>query len=145
MRLALAILVAACAPAAAPAAPAAPVQATPAAAPAAPAAPAACCDPRPPAKDQPPETKLKLGHYVNPRRGIGLVFDRTTAQAKLRFDGTTEILELDRQHGAGDRIDYIRSIGHTVLQQWGNGRVAVFVAGEPDSIPVVRDGDADPL
>lgn len=141
MRLALAILAAACASAPASPAPAPVAAATPAAM----AQPAACCDARPPAKDQPPELKLKLGHYASARRGIGLVFDRSTAQAKVRFDGANEIIKLDRQHGAGDRIDYIRSIGHVVLQQWGNGRVEVFVPGEPDSIPVVRDGDADPL
>jgi hypothetical protein len=108
----------------------------------APAAPR-CCQDEPPRKDQPPEIKLKLGHYRNARRGIGLVFDRSTEQAKLRFDGTSEILKLDRQHGAGDRIDFIRSLGHVVLQQWDDGRVVVFVGG--DGIEVRRDGDADPL
>lgn len=96
-------------------------------------------------RDQPPELKLMLGHYQNERRGIGLVFDRSTAQAKVRFDGTTEILKLDRQHGAGDRIDYIKRIGHVVLQQWDSGRVVVYVAGADDGIEVRRDGDADPL
>jgi hypothetical protein len=96
-------------------------------------------------RDQPPELKLKLGHYSNTRRGIGLVFDRSTAQAKVRFDGSPAIIKLDRQHGGGDRIDYIRSIGHVVLQQWDSGRVVVFIAGADDGIEVRRDGDADPL
>ena len=103
-----------------------------------------CCA-VPPAKDQSPEVKLKLGHYGNARRGIGLVFDRTTAQAKVRFDGAAEIVRLDRQHGAGGRIDYIRRVGQVVLQQWDDGRVVVFVAGADDGIEVRRDGDADPL
>lgn len=113
---------------------------------AAPVAPVAvvCCA-APPARDQPPEVKLKLGHYTNARRGIGLVFDRTAAQAKLRFDGAAEIIKLDRQHGAGGRIDYIRRVGQVVLQQWDDGRVVVFVAGTDDGIEVRRDGDADPL
>jgi len=102
-------------------------------------------DPAGAKRDQPPELKLKLGHYSNSRRGIGLVFDRSTAQAKVRFDGTTAIVKLDRQHGAGDRIDYIRSIGHVVLSQWDGGRVVVFIAGADEGIDVRRDGDADPL
>jgi hypothetical protein len=104
-----------------------------------------CCAEPVPARDQPPDVKLKLGHYRNARRGIGLVFDRTTAQAKLRFDGAAEIVKLDRQHGAGGRIDYIRRVGQVVLQQWDDGRVVVFVAGAEDGIDVRRDGDADPL
>jgi len=114
--------------------------------PAGPATPVAivCCAATP-ALDQPPDIKLRLGHYSNPRRGIGLVFDRTTAQAKLRFDGAAEVLKLDRQHGAGTRIDYIRRVGQVVLQQWDDGRIVVFVPGADDGIDVRRDGDADPL
>jgi len=105
----------------------------------------ACCPVRPAPRDQPPEIKLKLGHYTNAQRGIGLVFDRTTAQAKLRFDGTAQVIKVDRQHGPYGRIDYIRRIGDVVLQQWDNGRVVVYVEGAPDGIEVRRDGDADPL
>lgn len=104
-----------------------------------------CCPDRPAPRDQPPDVKLKLGHYANAQRGIGLVFDRTTAQAKVRFDGTAQVIKVDRQHGAGGRIDYIRRIGDVVLQQWDNGRVVVYLADAPDGIEVRRDGDADPL
>jgi hypothetical protein len=96
-----------------------------------------------PSKVQSPDVKLALGHFANRRRGIGLVFDRTTAQAKLRFDGTAEIIQIDPQGAGIDRVDYIRSLGHVVLQQWNDGRVVVFVGGV--GIDVVRDGDADPL
>jgi Domain of unknown function (DUF4908) len=96
-------------------------------------------------RDQPPEIKLKLGHYSNPRRGIGLVFDRTTAQPKLRFDGTTKILAIDPQPAGIDRIDFVRSLGHVVLQKWGDGRIVVFVGDGEGGVEVRRDGDADPL
>jgi hypothetical protein len=118
-------------------------------APTAPASPApredpppGCCD-RAPHRDQPPELKLKLGHFANKRRGIGIVFDRSTEQAKLRFDGTTEIVQVDPASAGIDRTDYIRSLGHVVLQLWADGRVVVFVNG--DEVDLVRDGDADPL
>jgi hypothetical protein len=105
--------------------------------------PPQCCDRVPPHRDQPPDIKLKLGHFANARRGIGLVFDRSTAQAKLRFDGATEIVKIDPEPAGMDRTDFIRSLGHVALQLWGDGRVVVFVGG--DEIEVVRDGDADPL
>ena len=105
--------------------------------------PSQCCDRAPAHRDQPPDIKLKLGHFANPRRGVGLVFDRSTAQAKVRFDGTTQIVSVDPQPAGIDRTDFIRSLGHVVLQLWGDGRVVVFVGG--DEIEVVRDGDADPL
>lgn len=122
-----------------------PREAAPAAAPAAVPVAVVCCAEPAAVREQPPEVKLKLGHYRNARRGIGLVFDRTTAQAKLRFDGTNEIIKVDGQPGAYGRIDYIRRVGQVVLQLWSDGRVVVFLAGAEDGIEVRRDGDADPL
>jgi hypothetical protein len=107
------------------------------------ARPPQCCDPAPTHRDQTPDIKLKLGHFANKRRGIGLVFDRSAAQAKLRFDGSTEIVKVDPETAGMDRTDFIRSLGHVALQLWADGRVVVFVGG--DEIDVVRDGDADPL
>ena len=103
------------------------------------------CTSSPAAPGQSPETKLRLGHYASKKRGIGLVFDRTQPQAKLKFDGTSEIIKIDPQPAGIDRVDYIRSLGHVVLQLWNDGRVVVFVAGADVGIDVVRDGDADPL
>lgn len=108
-------------------------------------APDACCDKTAKVtKDQPPDVKLKLGHYKNDRRGIGLVFDATKKPAKLRFDGTTEVMLLDVVNTNG-RLDYIKTIHQTVVSQWPDGRTEVWVPGAKEAIAVRRDGDADPL
>jgi hypothetical protein len=109
--------------------------------------------------DQAPYVKLKLGHFSNSTRGIGLVVDLTSPPsrkgaippAKIRFDHTEKIWHLDGQHGTSGRIDYIRGGGKVVLHVWDNGRMAVYVpepAGDPSAtgpIHLTRDGDADPL
>src|ERR1041385_2731369 len=51
--------------------------------------------PRPGTKNQPPDIKLKLGHFTDRRHNIGLVIDRTGHEAKLRFDGSGEVMKLD--------------------------------------------------
>lgn len=105
-----------------------------------------CCKDKPHVtKEQPPEVKLKLGHYVNEKRGIGVVVDRTQHAAKLRFDGTQQTLALDPQPGSDGRTDYIKSANHVVLQVWDDGRVVVYLDDVRDGIAVKRDGDADPL
>ena len=97
-------------------------------------------------RDQPPDIKLKLGHYSNHARGIGLVIDRTGKEAKIRFDGTDQIIRLDPTPGTHGRTDYIKSVNHVVMHVWKNGRVVVYVPGSTDDgIDVRRDGDADPL
>ena len=97
------------------------------------------------AADQPPEVKLKLGHYHNKSRGIGLVIDLTHKEARIRWDGTQQVIKLDPIPASGGRIDYIKSANHVVLQVWDDGRAAVFVTGSSSAIAVTRDGDADPL
>jgi hypothetical protein len=96
--------------------------------------------------DQTPEVKLKLGHYKNKERGIGLVIDLTHHEARIQWDGTKKVIKLDPTHGAGGRIDYVKTINQTVLQVWPDGKAAVFVEGAQDGpIAVWRDGDASPL
>ena len=114
---------------------------TPAPAPAPAAAQAPAADRTRP---QPPEVKLKLGHFTDARHNIGLVIDRTNKEARLRFDHTPQVLRLDPMRSR-DRIDYVRTINQVVLQVWDSGRVVVFVPNASESIEVVRDGDADPL
>lgn len=95
-------------------------------------------------KNQPPDVKLKLGHFTDRRHNIGLVIDRTGHEAKLRFDGSAEVMKLDPMRSSG-RIDYVKTINSTVLEVWDDGRVTVWVPGTKESIDVVRDADADPL
>jgi hypothetical protein len=93
---------------------------------------------------QPPEVKLKLGHFTDAKHNIGLVIDRTNKEARVRFDHMPQVLRLDPMRAPG-RIDYIRTINQVVLQVHDSGRVVVFVPNASESIEVVRDGDADPL
>jgi hypothetical protein len=95
-------------------------------------------------KPQPPELKLKLGHFTNAKHNIGLVIDRTNKEARVKFDHVPEVMRLDPMRSSG-RIDYVRTINQVVLQVHDSGRVVVFVPGTSESIDVVRDGDADPL
>jgi hypothetical protein len=95
-------------------------------------------------RPQPPDIKLKLGHYTNARHNIGLVIDRTGKEARVRFDHVPQIMRLDPMQSSG-RIDYVRTINQVVLQVWDTGRVVVFVPNSRESIDVTRDGDADPL
>lgn len=95
-------------------------------------------------RPQPPEVKLKLGHFVDGKHDIGLVIDRTNKEARVRFDHTADVMRLDPIRSSG-RIDYVRTINNVVLQVFDSGRVVVFVPGTSESIEVVRDGDADPL
>ncbi len=106
-----------------------------------PAAPAPGADRTRP---QPPEIKLKLGHYTNAKHNIGLVIDRTNKEARVRFDNVPQVMRLDPIRSSG-RVDYIRTMNNVVLQVYDSGRVVVFVPGTSESIEVVRDGDADPL
>jgi hypothetical protein len=113
----------------------------------------------PPAKDQPPHVKLKLGHYTNYKVGIGVTIDLISARtdniadidpAKLRFDGDATVYVLRGNQARRDRVDFARGNGRVMLHVWDNGRRAVYVPdpdGGPSSemIEVVRDSDADPL
>jgi hypothetical protein len=101
-------------------------------------------------RDQPPEVKLRLGHYTNRSRGIGVIIDRTSELspkafkvAKLRYDGADAIQVLDPLPGADHRIDYLAR-GKVVLHVYSDGRAAIYVDSD-GPIALHRDGDADPL
>jgi hypothetical protein len=110
-----------------------------------------------PHKDQPAATKLKLGHFRNDERGIGLVVDLTEKNAsialidpaKVRFDGETKVWRCEGKHGPGGRIDYMRDAKHVLLHVYDDGHIAVFVPDDSrannDEIDLYRDADADPL
>jgi hypothetical protein len=98
-----------------------------------------------PSMDQPPEIKLRLGHYRSGRRGIGAVIDRTGREALLRYDGTAEVLHLLPEPAPLGRTDWSVSGNHVVMQTWDDGRVVVYVDGDKDGIYLRRDGDAEPL
>jgi hypothetical protein len=110
-------------------------------------------------KDQPPNVKLKLGHYRNARRGIGVTIDLYSARtedvadidpAKLRFDGEDKVWLLEGMYGGSGRIDYVRDHERILLQVHRDGRMSVYVPDpetdrSSEAIDVFRDADTDPL
>lgn len=101
-----------------------------------------------PVLDQPPEVKLRLGHYISHARGIGVTIDRTAEltgrhTAKLRYDGTTAIRMLDSEPGVAHRTDYFER-RRVVLHVYDDGRHEIYVGGD-GPIALRRDGDAEPL
>jgi hypothetical protein len=111
----------------------------------------------PPAKTQPAHIKLKLGHFKNAKRGIGVTIDQTEVidnvakipPAKLRFDGETKVWRLEGSRSS-ERNEFKTDKGGLMLQVWKDGHYSVYVP-DPDTdkwsdeIVVTRDGDADPL
>lgn len=100
--------------------------------------------------EQPPEVKLRLGHYSNPARGIGVTIDRTSELsprrphvAKLRYDGTVQIHVLEATPGTRERVDYLAG-RMVVMHVYDNGRIELYV-DRIGPISVSRDGDAEPL
>jgi hypothetical protein len=98
-----------------------------------------------PSIDQPPERKLRLGHYSSGRRGIGAIIDRTGREALVRYDGATDVLHLLPEPAPFGRTDWSVSGNHVVMQTWDDGRVVVYVDGATGGIYLHRDGDAEPL
>jgi len=95
--------------------------------------------------EQPPEVKLKVGHFKNKDRNIGLVIDLTHHEARIQWDGDKKVIKLDPQPASQGRTDWIKSANHVVLQTWPDGRAAVFVQGTDDAIAVWRDADAQSI
>jgi hypothetical protein len=95
-----------------------------------------------PERAQPPEIKLKLGHYRSDRAGIALVIDRTGDDAKLLFDGTDQVVRLVPQY-FWHRTEYHRTVGHKMLETRSHGEIVLYLSGQ--EIWLYRDGDADPL
>lgn len=107
--------------------------------------------------DQPAHIKLRLGHYTDLERGIGLVIDRTdpgrgldSALVKVRFDHETRLWLAQPQPGPYGRIDYLGDSGRVLLHAWENGRIVLYLP-DPETgrrlaeLELVRDGDAHPL
>src|SRR5262245_4919523 len=91
---------------------------------------------------EPPRVAHYSSIYPPP---IGFVLDRTSEYAKLRFDGTEEILVLRWQPAAGgDRI-LLRDDGEVVLRISGLGGITLFTAENPRGIPVQPNANAPPL
>ena len=95
-------------------------------------------------KDQPLDVKLRVGHYQSKDKVIGFVLDRRGSVARLRLDGSTEVITLDPRSGPSGRTDFARQ-GSVMLNVWQDGRVMFYHPERPDGVWMRRDADADPL
>jgi Domain of unknown function (DUF4908) len=98
---------------------------------------------------------LRIGHYSTVDGSVGFVFDRLGTPAKLRFDGSEEILALTPQPASRDSVWMVRDDGRYVLRVSPEGGISLYPSFEsrptvPYStngrdIEVVRDDVADAL
>jgi len=82
----------------------------------------------------------RLAHYSSefPPR-IGFILDRSSELAKLRFDGTEEILILRLQYAAGNDRLLLRDDGEVLLRISGLGGITLFTAENRRGVPVAPD------
>jgi Domain of unknown function (DUF4908) len=98
---------------------------------------------------------LRIGHYSTVDGSAGFVFDRLGAPAKLRFDGSEEILALTPQPASRGSVWMVRDDGRYVLHVSPDGDISLYPSFEsrptvPYStngreIDVVRDDVAEAL
>ncbi len=87
----------------------------------------------------------RIAHCISDYARIGFVLDRSAELAKLRFDGTEEILVLRWQPAAGGDRLLIRDDNEVVLRISGLGGVTLFTPENRRGIPVACDATATPL
>jgi hypothetical protein len=111
-----------------------------------PGAAAAAARPPLPKKDQSVDVKMRLGHFASGDGVMTFVLDRQGDKvAKLRYDGSKEIIQLEPRQGPSGRIDYVREGQGVLLHVYSDGGVLIYHRDRPDGVRVSRDGDADPL
>ena len=86
-----------------------------------------------------------VAHYVSDYQRLGFVLDRSGELAKLKFDGSEEILVLRWQPAAGGDRLLVRDDGEIVLRISGLGGITLFTADNPRGIPVAANAPAQPL
>lgn len=87
----------------------------------------------------------RIAHFASEYSRAGFVLDRSGELAKLRFDGSEEILVLRWQPAAGGDRLLVRDDGEVVLRISGLGGVTLFTPENRRGIPVAPDGPAPPL
>lgn len=87
----------------------------------------------------------RIAHYISEYANIGFVLDRSSELARIRFDGSEEILVLRWQPAAGGDRLLLRDDGEVVLRISGLGGITLFTPENRRGIPVAPDGPAQPL
>ncbi|MBL8742312.1 MAG: hypothetical protein JNK04_14485, partial [Myxococcales bacterium] len=95
-----------------------------------------------------PVSALKLGHFITADGVTGFVLDRTRDPARIRFDEEAAVFQLTMEELRAPGAQYL---GVSFLTPSGKSLVRVSKEGQielsrgTDIVPVVRDGDAEPL
>src|SRR5262245_6074801 len=84
-----------------------------------PAAPPPASSPaaKPPA---PAVRSIDLGHYRSADGTVGLILDRKAKGARVKLDGTTDVIELDELKSTG-RTSYIVTLNQKMLDVYDDG------------------------
>ncbi len=87
----------------------------------------------------------RVAHYISEDARIGFVLDRSSELAKLKFDGSEEILVLRWQPAAGGDRLLVRDDGEVVLRISGLGGMTLFTPAIRGGTPVAPDRVVPPL
>lgn len=77
--------------------------------------------------------------------GSSFVFDRTTNQGLLRFEGSPEVWVLEPQAAPRGDVIYRNDLGQPVLRVTRLGGVTLFTDQAPDGAAVALSGESSPL
>lgn len=90
----------------------------------------------------------KLGHFASPDGMVRMVVDRTGAKAKIKLEGSNDIVELTTEEarwgGKLNGYSFIAPDGKRTLFVSVHGEM-LYYRGEHDEVSLVRDGDATAL
>lgn len=87
----------------------------------------------------------RVAHYTSEYARIGFILDRSGELAKLKFDGSEEILVLRWQPAAGGDRLLVRDDGEVVIRISGLGGMTLFTPAMRGGTPVAPDRVVPPL
>ena len=85
-----------------------------------------------------------VARYVS-EAGAGFVFDRTTPQGLLKFEGSPEVWVLDPQAAPRGDVIYKNDLGEPMLRVTRLGGVTLFTEAQPGGAAVALSGESSPL
>jgi hypothetical protein len=77
--------------------------------------------------------------------GVAFIFDRSSAQPLIRFEGSNEVWALTPQYAPGNDIIFKNDVGEPVLRLYRRGGLTVFTATRPEGAAALLDGVASSL
>jgi len=85
------------------------------------------------------DARMRRGHYISADGAMAFELDRRDPKlARLKYDGTDQVLDLVPRNGTFGRIDYVRKGQGVLVSVYPDGRVIAY-HGNSDGISMVRD------